>query len=131
MAKLSFDFRNALDKLRYLQSMEGSADQLFQKIVSNMEKYKILVDSVDEIYICHKKYFFNKISYRIHVTYREKGGDFKLRIYDKGDLDLDESNTIMNKIEIYLNKEKFEYEDITNKSSEKDKNILRMLKIKI
>ena len=40
MTEKSYNFRQALDNLQYLQSTEGYADGLFQKIISNMKKYK-------------------------------------------------------------------------------------------
>lgn len=131
MAQKSFNFREALEELQYLQSMEGVAEAFFKKIVSNMKKYKIPVEYVDQIYVCLKMYSFGKTSYRIHVSYEQKGGDFKQRIHDVENLDLDEATEILKRIEKYLNEEEFSFTDITKQSAEKDTDIKKMIKIKI
>lgn len=131
MARESFSFRRALDELKYLQSIEGAAESFFQKIVSNMKKYKIPVECVDQIYICLKMYSFGKITYRIHVSYDQKGGDFKQRIHDVEGLDFDEAMAIMKRIQDYLNKEGFKVTDSTKQSVGKDSDIKMLIKMKL
>lgn len=131
MARESFGFRKALDELKYLQSLNGTAENLLQKIISKIKEYNIPVVSIDEIFICAKKYSFGVVSYRIHVTYSQKGGDFKQRIYDKEGLPLNIATATMEKVEDYLLQEQFKPIDITEQSKEKDKDILKMLKFKI
>lgn len=131
MARESFGFRKALDELEYLQSPNGTAENLLQKIISKIKEYNIPVVSIDEIFICAKKYSFGVVSYRIHVTYSQKGGDFKQRIYDKEGLPLNIATATMEKVEDYLLQEQFKPIDITEQSKEKDKDILKMLKFKI
>lgn len=131
MARESFGFRKALDELKYLQSLNGTAENLLQKIISKIKEYNIPVVSIDEIFICAKKYSFGVVSYRIHVTYSQKGGDFKQRIYDKEGLPLNIATATMEKVEDYLLQEQFKPIDITDQSKEKDKDILKMLKFKI
>lgn len=134
MARESFNFREALDDLQYLQSTEGYADELFQKIISNMKKYKILVVTVGEIYIClmsDKRFSNNQGMCSIHVTYTEKDGDYKKRICDRDNISEKDAKTIFKMIEEKLKKEKFHPVDITPSSQKKDKYIIKMLKFAI
>lgn len=134
MANVSFDFREALEKLRHLQSTEGFADELFQKIISNMKKYKILVETVGDIYIClmsDKRFSNNQGMCSIHVTYTEKDGDYKKRICDRDNISENDAKKIFKMIEEKLEKEKFYPIDITQSSQKKDKYIVKMLKFAI
>lgn len=131
MARESFNFREALDELKYLQSINGTAESLLQKIVSKIKEYNIPVVSIGEIFICAKKYSFGVESYRIHVTYTQRGGDFKQRIYDKEGLPWNYAVATMDRVEDYLLQEKYKPIDITEQSKEKDKDIIKMLKFEI
>ena len=134
MTEKSYNFRQALDNLQYLQSTEGYADGLFQKIISNMKKYKILVVTVGEIYIClmsDKRFSNNQGMCSIHVTYTEKDGDYKKRICDRDNISEKDAKTIFKMIEEKLEKEKFYSVDITQSSQKKDKYIIKMLKFTI
>ena len=134
MARESFNFREALEKLRHLQSTEGFADELFQKIISNMKKYKILVETVGDIYIClmsDKRFSNNQGMCSIHVTYTEKDGDYKKRICDRDNINENDAKKIFKIIEEKLEKEKFYPIDITQSSQKKDKYIVKMLKFAI
>lgn len=134
MTEKSYNFRQALDNLQYLQSTEGYADELFQKIISNMKKYKILVVTVGEIYIClmsDKRFSNNQGMCSIHVTYTEKDGDYKKRICDRDNISEKDAKTIFKMIEEKLEKEKFYSVDITQSSQKKDKYIIKMLKFTI
>lgn len=134
MTEKSYNFRQALDNLQYLQSTEGYADELFQKIISNMKKYKILVVTVGEIYIClmsDKRFSNNQGMCSIHVTYTEKDGDYKKRICDRDNISEKDAKTIFKMIEEKLKKEKFYPVDITQSSQKKDKYIIKMLKFTI
>lgn len=134
MTEKSYNFRQALDNLQYLQSTEGYADELFQKIISNMKKYKILVVTVGEIYIClmsDKRFSNNQGMCSIHVTYTEKDGDYKKRICDRDNISEKDAKTIFKMIEEKLKKEKFYLVDITQSSQKKDKYIIKMLKFTI
>ena len=134
MTEKSYNFREALDDLQYLQSTEGYADELFQKIISNMKKYKILVVTVGEIYIClmsDKRFSNNQGMCSIHVTYTEKDGDYKKRICDRDNISEKDAKTIFKMIEEKLKKEKFHPVDITPSSQKKDKYIIKMLKFAI
>lgn len=134
MARESFNFREALDNLRHLQSTEGFADELFQKIISNMKKYKILVETVGDIYIClmsDKRFSNNQGMCSIHVTYTEKDGDYKKRICDRDNISEEDAKIIFKMIEEKLEKEKFYPVDITQSSQKKDKYIVKMLKFAI
>ena len=134
MTEKSYNFRQALDNLQYLQSTEGYADGLFQKINSNMKKYKILVVTVGEIYIClmsDKRFSNNQGMCSIHVTYTEKDGDYKKRICDRDNISEKDAKTIFKMIEEKLKKEKFYPVDITQSSQKKDKYIIKMLKFTI
>ena len=134
MTEKSYNFRQALDNLQYLQSTEGYADELFQKIISNMKKYKILVVTVGEIYIClmsNKRFSNNQGMCSIHVTYTEKDGDYKKRICDRDNISEKDAKTIFKMIEEKLKKEKFYPVDITQSSQKKDKYIIKMLKFTI
>ena len=134
MTEKSYNFREALDNLQYLQSTEGYADELFQKIISNMKKYKIRVVTVGEIYIClmsDKRFSNNQGMCSIHVTYTEKDGDYKKRICDRDNISEKDSKTIFKMIEEKLKKEKFYPVDITQSSQKKDKYIIKMLKFTI
>ena len=115
MKEKSYNFRQALDNLQYLQSTEGYADGLFQKIISNMKKYKILVVTVGDIYIClmsDKRFSNNQGMCSIHVTYTEKDGDYKKRICDRDNISEKDAKTIFKMIEEKLEKEKFYSVDI-------------------
>lgn len=134
MARESFNFREALDNLRHLQSTEGFADELFQKIISNMKKYKILVETVGDIYIClmsDKRFSNNQGMCSIHVTYTEKDGNYKKRICDRDNISEEDAKIIFKMIEEKLEKEKFYPVDITQSSQKKDKYIVKMLKFAI
>ena len=134
MTEKSYNFRQALDNLQYLQSTEGYADGLFQKIISNMKKYKILVVTVGEIYIClmsDKRFSNNQGMCSIHVTYTEKDGDYKKRICDRDNIYENDAKKIFKMIEEKLEKEKFYPIDITQSSQKKDKYIVKMLKFAI
>ena len=134
MTEKSYNFRQALDNLQYLQSTEGYADELFQKIISNMKKYKILVVTVGEIYIClmsDKRFSNNQGMCSIHVTYTEKDGDYKKRICDRDNISEKDAKTIFKMIEEKLKKERFYPVDITQSSQKKDKYIIKMLKFTI
>ena len=131
MTPESFSFRKALEELKYIQSKKGFPEAFFQKIIDKMKEYKIPVVCVDEIYLCLKEYHFVKTIYRIHVSYDQKGGDYKQRIYDIEVLDLDEATDIMKQIELYLEQEKFDFTDVTDTSVKKDPYIKKMIKVKI
>lgn len=134
MANVSFNFRKALEDLTYLQSLDGFAESLFQKMVAKMKEYKIQVVDIHEIYIClisDRSFSSSKNSCKIHVTYTEKGGDYKNRICSIDNVMSDSSDKIFELIENKLKYEQFDYTDITKQSQEKDPNIIRMIKIKI
>ena len=134
MANVSFNFRKALEDLTYLQSLDGFSENLFQKIVAKMKEHKIQVVTINEIYIClisNRSFSSSKESCKIHVTYTEKGGDYKNRICSVDNVMSDDSDEIFELIENKLKYEQFEYTDITLQSQEKDPNIIKMIKIKI
>ncbi len=131
MAKMSYNFREALEEIN---TPEGLAEELLKNVIRSMKEKGINSEHIEKMYISilsDERFFSNIGSYTIQVTYNQKGGDFKLSIYDKKTSSYDEAIKIVNLIERKLEEEKFDLQDITNLAQEKDKYVVKMIRVEI